>query len=73
MSEIKSAKFFSVIGAEAMDRSGKEQLSFVLRYVDKSNNIRENFLGFVHLGEGLSGEALSRAVLAKMDSLGLDI
>ena len=56
-----------------MDRSGKEQLSFVLRYVDGLNNIQESFLGFVHLGEGLSGEALSKAVLAKIDSLGLNI
>ena len=73
VSEVKSAKFFSVLADEAMDRSGKEQLSFVLRYVDDSNNIQENFLGFVHLGEGLSGEALSKAVLAKIDSLGLNI
>ena len=73
VSEVKSAKFFSVLADEAMDRSGKEQLSFVLRYVDGLNNIQESFLGFVHLGEGLSGEALSKAVLAKIDSLGLNI
>ena len=56
-----------------MDKYGREQLSFVLRYVNSDNEIQENFLGFVHLGEGLSGEALSESILKKIDSLGLDI
>ena len=56
-----------------MDKSGKEQLSFVLRYVNSDNEIQEDFLGFVHLGEGLSGEALSESILKKIESLGLDI
>ena len=73
VSEVKAAKFFSILADEAMDKSGKEQLSFVLRYVNSDNEIQENFLGFVHLGEGLSGEALSESFLKKIDSLGLDI
>ena len=63
VSEVKDAKFFSILADEAMDKSGKEQLSFVLRYVNSDNEIQENFLGFVHLGEGLSGEALSESIL----------
>jgi hypothetical protein len=71
--EIKLAKFFSIIADEAMDSSGKEQLSLVIRYVDSSNNIREDFLGFIHLSSGLSGKALSDTILGKILDLGLDI
>lgn len=59
-----------MLSDEAIDRFGKDQLSFVIRYVDSTCNIQENFLGFVHLREGLTGEALSKNILAKTDSLG---
>ena len=40
VSEVKDAKFFSILADEAMDESGKEQLSFVLRYVNSDNEIQ---------------------------------
>jgi len=73
VSEIKVSRFFSILADEAMDISGKEQLSFVIRYVDSSHNIREDFLGFVHLKEGLTGKNLSDAILKKVNDLGLSI
>jgi len=56
-----------------MDAAGKEQLSLSLRYVNSECCIKEDFLGFVHLKEGLSGKALATAILNKLSELGLDI
>ena len=65
--------FFSVIADEAMDSSQKEQLSLVLRYVDSSLDILEEFVGFIHLRDGLTDKAISDAILKKVSDLGLDI
>ena len=65
--------YFSVLADEAMDSSSKEQLSLVLRFLDESCSIREEFVGFVHLKDGLSGKAISDAILSKVSDLGLDI
>ena len=68
VSKVKQSRFYSILADEAMDISGKEQLSFVLRYVESSGNIREDFLGFIHLKEGLTGKDLSTAILEKIHS-----
>lgn len=39
--EIREAKFFSILADEASDCANLEQLSLVVRFVDKENNIRE--------------------------------
>ena len=57
--EIKENRFFSVLVDEASDCSNQEQLSLVIRFVDGSGEIREEFLGFLHCELGLSGKALS--------------
>ncbi|XP_066916669.1 52 kDa repressor of the inhibitor of the protein kinase-like [Clytia hemisphaerica] len=56
-----------------MDASQKEQLSVVLRYVDNSFDIKEDFVGFVHLKDGLTGKALSNAIVKRVSDLKLDI
>ena len=73
VSEIKTNNFFSILADEAMDASGKEQLSFTVRYVDRNDDIKEDFLGFVHLDEGLSGKSLAASILKKISDLGLNI
>ena len=65
--------FFPVLADEAMDCSQKEQLSIVLRYVTDEIEILEEFVGFVHLRDGLSGRAIADAILKKISDLGLDI
>ena len=61
--EMKESKLFAVLTDEAADVSNKEHLSLVLRYVDSSRTIREEFVGF-RLCEGdLSGEAIKRIIL----------
>jgi len=73
IAEVKANSFFSILADEAMDCSGKEQLSFVLRYVDSLGNIKEDFLGFLHLEEGLTGEALANTIMTRISDIGLDI
>ena len=71
--EIKEAKFFAVLADEAADISNIEQMALVLRFVDRACNIREEFLGFIHCSEGLSGEAISETILAAVKDSGLEI
>ena len=47
LDEIKQAKFYSILCDEVTDKSGKEQVSIVLRFVDSNNIIREEFLDFI--------------------------
>lgn len=56
VTEIKSVKFFSILADEAQDVSNKEQMALVLRYIDKSGDIKENFLKFIHCKEGVKGD-----------------
>ena len=48
-------------------------MSFVLRFVDKDGEIREEFLGFLHCELGLSGKALAETILTEIGNLTLDI
>jgi hypothetical protein len=73
ITEVKHAKFYSIICDEACDTSTKEQMSLVLRYVDGEYNIREDFIRFVHCTEGLSGLALSTVILKTLNELNLNI
>ena len=46
VSEIKKARFFTVLADETADISNTEQMSIVLRYVDNECNIKEDFIQF---------------------------
>ena len=57
---------FLVISAdEVADLSNREQMSLVVRIVDKDKNINEEFLGFVQYGSGTDGATLTH-VLQKL-------
>ena len=71
--EIKESKLFSVVADEAANISNKEQLSLVLRYVDASQQIREEFIGFYHCENGTSGEALKEMILGAVADLSLSM
>ena len=73
VNEVNCSKFFSILADEATDCSNKEQMSLVLRFVDQQNIIREDFIGFLHCKWGLSGADLSKVILSKLNTLGLDI
>ena len=67
----KESKCFSILADEASDCSNQEQLSLVLRFVDKDGEIREEFLGFLYCELGLTGKALAETMLTEI--LTLDI
>lgn len=48
LDEIKLGSYFAVLADEASDSSNKKQLSLVLRFVDRSLEIREEFVGFIY-------------------------
>ena len=51
--EIDDSKF-SILVDEACDESKREQMSIVLRFVDKDGFIRECFFGLVHVSNTTS-------------------
>ena len=58
---------------KASDISNKEQLSFHLRFADSNNNIREEFLKFIHCDEDVTGRDLLEAVANTLSEFGLDL
>ena len=73
LKEIKKAVFYALILDEARDVSNRCQLSFCIRFVDESFEVREEFLKFVSCDEGVTGEDLFEVVEATLIEFGLDI
>ena len=48
-------------------------MPIVLRFVDKTGHIREEFLKFIDLQKGTSGETIATAIKSELTSLGLDL
>ena len=60
MAEVRKAKYFSILADEVSDVSNTEQLSLVLRFVDESNEIREEFVDFLPCTDGTTDMILAR-------------
>ena len=58
---------------EAVDRSNKEQMSLVLRYVDKIEQIKEEFVNFIECDDSISREAIARKVTENIAELKLEM
>ena len=73
--EIKENRFFSILVDEATDCSNQEQLSLVIRFVDGSGEIREEFLESLYCDVELRlyGKAAAETVLNGIANLNLDI
>lgn len=71
--EVKKAKFFTVLADEATDCSNIEQMALVLRFLDSSQKIREDFLGFIACEDGLTGQALSQEITNFVGDQGLSM
>ena len=70
---VRDATFYTVIADEVTDCSNKEQLSLVIRYVSKEDNlIREDFIGFIECDCGITGRAIAEKILTFLSILGLD-
>ena len=70
--EIAEAKFFSILSDEVTDNANLQQVSFVLRCVDKHNAIREEFLDFSSV-DRITGEFLADLIISKLNFWGLSI
>ncbi|XP_050548714.1 uncharacterized protein LOC126910304 [Daktulosphaira vitifoliae] len=73
--EASDANAFSIIADETADISGVEQLTIVIRFLDKQSNpfkIREEFLGFLPLNK-LDSESVATQILSFMVNCGLDL
>ena len=49
-----------------------EQLSLVLRFIDESNEIREEFVDFLPCIDGISGQVLADMILDRIREYSLD-
>ena len=72
VAEVRKAKYFSVCADEAADVANKEQLPLVLRFVDESRTLREEFIEFVLCDHGTSGSAVAEKIIDMVEKLGLD-
>ena len=54
------------------DVSNTEQLSLVLRFVNESNDIREEFVDFLPCMDGTSGQAIAGMILDRLREFKLD-
>ena len=69
---IDAGGFFSISADKVRDIDNKEQLAVTIRFVGVNSNIREQFVSFVDVSEGTTGEILSRKVLETIDKIELD-
>ena len=72
INDIKEAKYFSLIVDSTPDVSHVDQLSFIIRYVDKTHKIQESFLDFVQI-EKHDASYLENTILSKFAEMSLDI
>ena len=73
ISEVKESRVFSTLADEVRDCSNTEQMSFVIRFVDKSCQIREEYIQFLEFESGTSGQELYLKIINVIRNLGLEI
>ena len=73
LKQVEASKTFAPILDEVSDTSNTEQLSFCLRFVDSNDDLREEFLKFIHCNEGVTGRDLFEAVTNTLSEFGLDL
>lgn len=70
--EANAANAFSIIADESAYISGVEQLTIVIRFLDKESKIREEFLGFLPLDK-LDAESVATKIVSFMEDSGLNV
>ena len=71
LQDIKAAKWFTILCDEVVDVAGKEQLSIVVRFVDNTDTIREDFVDFVTV-DRITGEVLAAKLKEMLVTYDLD-
>ena len=71
---MKESRVFSILADEVRDDCpNTEQMSFAMRNVDKSCQIREEFIPFLECESGTSGQKLYLKIVNVIRNLGLEI
>ena len=65
--KVRQQLFYAISADEATDCSNKEQMPFVVRFVDQDNNIREEFLDFILCDEGTTGNAVATKLIEELN------
>ena len=71
--EIRDSKYFSTMSDEAADISNKENLSVVIRFLDSTKTVREEFVGFYLCEDGTTGAAIKDLIIGAVADLGLSM
>ena len=71
--EIKAAKFFIVCADAGTDVANKEQLPLIIRVVDQSGMIREEFFEFELCDTSTSGQAIVDKIKFTLEKLTFDL
>ena len=58
---------------EAADISNKENLSVVIRFLDSTKTVREEFVGFYMCEDGTTGAAIKDLIIGSVADLGLSM
>ena len=73
ISEVKEWRVFFILADEVRDCSNTEQISFFIRYIDKSCQIREEFIQSLECKSGTSGQERYLKIVNAIRNLGLEI
>ena len=46
MGDVRKANFLSILADWSTGCSNKEQMAFIVRFIDEKSEVREDFLGF---------------------------
>eukprot|EP00117_Sycon_ciliatum_P003629 scpid40752/ scgid8341/ len=71
--DIRKQTLDEVLADEATDASNTEQMAVVLRYPDKTFQVKEAVLSFVACSNGTNGEALVDEIKTQLLNRGLDM
>ena len=58
--------------ADEVTSHNKEQLALCARFIDKNNDVREDFIAFIHLPR-ITGEVIAETIVSTLQGLGLEI
>ena len=71
--EISNSKYFSFMSDEAADISNKENPSVVIRILDSTKTVREEFVGFYFCEDVTTGAAIKDLIIGAVVELGLSM
>ena len=77
LKKIKKSKYYGILYDSTPDVSHREQLSQIIRYVEKDNEtktieVKETFINFIEI-HGQKSEDITNSILKSLEDNGLDI